>query len=324
MSNLNLTIQNRQTKRLFFILTITFFMALLYLAISAPPGKSGLEKTFIVKNNNIKQLKAQVKSVGGKINRQYSVIKGLSVTLTNEQYQELSKINENLTFFIEQPVNFSQPKEHKKTPNKAQFNIASSRSSSPIRYAINNNQLVWQQYNKNDITRSLVKLHFQWPTSNGDITQTIINGQQVVQGVSGGDTLVQLDTPFTIAANSEINITTDFTNTAANALSYSLVFEFDDGSKHRFGTDIATPLQSTNRDTYVSTQVNAHIPHTNGYTGAGVGVAVIDSGLGQFNQIDYDTFGQPRNIYRHSVIDSSNASDENGHGSHIALSLIHI
>ena len=78
-------------------------------------------------------------------------------------------------------------------------------------------------------------------------------------------------------------------------------------------------------DTYVNTQIDANILHDKGITGAGVTVAVIDSGANMGGRIGWSLFTNSRGMQRAAVKYDAFSStenylfndDNNGHGSHV-------
>lgn len=63
--------------------------------------------------------------------------------------------------------------------------------------------------------------------------------------------------------------------------------------------------------------VGADIANNNGWTGQGITVAVIDSGISDHPDL-YDQYGRSRVIYNESFVQSEDPSDRYGHGTHVA------
>ncbi len=63
--------------------------------------------------------------------------------------------------------------------------------------------------------------------------------------------------------------------------------------------------------------VGADIANNNGWTGQGITVAVIDSGISNHPDL-YDKYGRSRVIYNESFVSTEDAADRYGHGTHIA------
>ena len=70
---------------------------------------------------------------------------------------------------------------------------------------------------------------------------------------------------------------------------------------------------------YAEPAVNANIAMQYGWTGAGVGVAVIDSGIAPVADLTYNGTGLSRIVHSENFADrSGNTSDQFGHGTHVA------
>src|SRR6266481_3418184 len=71
---------------------------------------------------------------------------------------------------------------------------------------------------------------------------------------------------------------------------------------------------------HVVTAINADIAYSNGWNGTGVGIAVIDSGVGSVDDLNSDGNLQPsRVVYSQSfVVGDTSTADGYGHGTHVA------
>jgi serine protease AprX len=84
------------------------------------------------------------------------------------------------------------------------------------------------------------------------------------------------------------------------------------------GVAYITPVRPVQKSLDITdVTVAANIAWNYGWTGAGVGVAVIDSGI--YSQADdFQTNGHSRVVYSESFIAGADASDHYGHGTHVA------
>ncbi|HLN01455.1 MAG TPA: S8 family peptidase [Bryobacteraceae bacterium] len=70
---------------------------------------------------------------------------------------------------------------------------------------------------------------------------------------------------------------------------------------------------------YAEPAVNANVAMQYGWTGSGIGVAVIDSGIAPVADLTYNGTGLSRLVYSENFADrSGNTSDQFGHGTHVA------
>jgi serine protease AprX len=80
-----------------------------------------------------------------------------------------------------------------------------------------------------------------------------------------------------------------------------------------------TPNRPTTGSLDITTQaVKANLAWSLGWTGAGVGVAVIDSGIAQRPDLTDATGVNSRVVYEQSFVSSQTALDDYGHGTHVA------
>jgi len=77
------------------------------------------------------------------------------------------------------------------------------------------------------------------------------------------------------------------------------------------------PLRSTLD--HVDTAINADIAYAHGSNGTGVGVAIVDSGIGSEDDLDSDNVQSSRVVYSQSfVAGDTSVADGYGHGTHVA------
>ncbi len=103
-----------------------------------------------------------------------------------------------------------------------------------------------------------------------------------------------------------------------NDFTFSIAFE--NGQTVAFAPKQNLPLQPERRDAFYPTLIRADELHRNGFTGDGVGVAVIDTGAWAHPALENDTQGQARVVGFFDAVSNTERTtleDENGHGSHI-------
>ncbi|MDH3786769.1 MAG: S8 family serine peptidase, partial [Acidobacteriota bacterium] len=86
-------------------------------------------------------------------------------------------------------------------------------------------------------------------------------------------------------------------------------------------TDSGGPDKDSPVDTIFPTQVGADLLHSEGITGSGVTIAVVDSGHWPFKDLDVDTTGAMRLLEAHVSTGQKGKNaweDHNGHGTHVA------
>ena len=102
---------------------------------------------------------------------------------------------------------------------------------------------------------------------------------------------------------------------------YDIRVEFQQGIAVELAHDGNSPVQGMRRDTFFPTLIAADRLHTEGVTGDGVGIAVIDTGSWDHKAIMRDTLKQDRVVAYYDATTNTVGgpmTDGNGHGSHIA------
>jgi serine protease AprX len=103
-----------------------------------------------------------------------------------------------------------------------------------------------------------------------------------------------------------------------NGVSVSLTSAQIEALSNNPNISYISPNRPTKGTQDITTVVSANIAWTLGYQGTGVGVAVIDSGIYAHNDLKTANGLASRIVYSQSFIPGLNASDQNGHGTHVA------
>ena len=134
-----------------------------------------------------------------------------------------------------------------------------------------------------------------------------IDGEIEVEGELGPGEILTVSAGFTEAGDYDES---DFV--------FSIAFE--NGQTVAFAPKQNLPIQPEHRDAFYPTLIRADELHRDGFTGDGVGVAVIDTGAWAHPALENDTQGQARIVGFFDAVrntERTTLEDENGHGSHI-------
>jgi serine protease AprX len=186
------------------------------------------------------------------------------------------------------------------------------------------NEVSWKVSNTASHIRELEQLNVSFPSQNAAIHSVRINKTDVSY-VLNDDNGVVLSQPFEIVAHKVIDIRVGF-DTLSSAFSdeYALSVQYIDGLAENVIVPSNSHEEGAQRDTNYPTLVNANLAHERGYTGYGVTVAILDTGIRDLTEIKKTTNGEDRNITIIDVLDTSsnrgqaNRNDFNGHGTHVA------
>jgi serine protease AprX len=185
------------------------------------------------------------------------------------------------------------------------------------------NEVSWQVSNRADYMRELELLNLSFPSENAAIQSVKIN-QSLVSFVLNDENKVVFNQPFEITNLEaiEIRVAFEILSSAFND-EYELSVQFTDGVTAKVIVPDNSGEKGAERDTNYPTLVKANLAHQQGYTGYGVTVAILDTGIRDLPEILLTTQGV-RNITIVDVLDTSDnagqakRNDFNGHGTHLA------
>lgn len=190
--------------------------------------------------------------------------------------------------------------------------------------------LIWRLYNKGSETAALEELRLKWPEQFGGITEISFNGVPLransVTRPEDGELVVEVPPlPSNLLPRSgelRLGFAALRDGTSWQQRDLSLRAEFVGGCF----TELIPGYASYGQDTYYPAVIGADQLHRRGITGAGVAVAILDSGLWEHPSLALDTQHRDRVIGRYDAIKDRTGSevfDESGHGTHMTSVLAH-
>ena len=182
----------------------------------------------------------------------------------------------------------------------------------------------WRLYNKQDSPETLTGVAMEWPDNLGALKTVLWSGEPVeVRPESEEDRESRKSltptSPRVIDARDNIEMSFFFSQPVSPAEHPQRAFTLE----AQFGEDCAVELipgyADNSIDTYYPSVTGADLLHRHGITGAGITVAVLDSGLWEDKSLTSDTRGTHRVIARYNAVDdrADVAFDESGHGTHM-------
>lgn len=189
----------------------------------------------------------------------------------------------------------------------------------------------WTLYNKKESPALLEHLALQWPAELGPIARISVAGHD----------LHSPEFPSTGEGNLEINLRGDNRPGVTGRAELHIQFleprsapvsvqQRDFSIKASFAGECSTELvpayENNHEDFYYARAAGADALHAHGITGAGVTVAVLDSGLWEHTALATDTTGRDRIVARYDAIRNTAESevfDESGHGTHMTSVIAH-
>ena len=285
--------------------SLVFAVVSLVASVIALTGMKSYQPTnaYILQGASKGSMITLVNKIGGKVVHDFAVIPAISALLTDEQVSAIKKTNPLIRMFSDAKVQINS-------------NSNEWQNSHPIRFKTDKKKAVWVAKNRTKETGFVDSVAIDWPVENGELKKLKVNGQLVAKKVTGQHITYYFDEPVEVKPGKKLKLTMKFDELQnVNDQDYRISFNLMSGETVAMNSVKEEVTRGENRDTYFPAQVNADQLHQVGITGRGVGVAVIDSGLDSFEQLEYNTYGEQRNIHRVSVIDV--LEDEYGHGSHV-------
>lgn len=205
--------------------------------------------------------------------------------------------------------------------------------------AFEDSKMYWSITNSGTSAVTIGALSISWPSVNGVLKKVRLDGTdiwtqgaeaphvQIVNGWHDDAHRRQLLPGETAQLKFEVDENIDLDQDT-----HSIIVEFSEGCRTEFVPSVAPvgdnqKFDKKARDTRFVSQVGAKSLHADGITGAGVTVAVLDTGLwssgGGKNWLRKDYDGDERVLRTYDALTgvegaAADARDDNGHGSHVA------
>lgn len=189
----------------------------------------------------------------------------------------------------------------------------------------------WTLYNKKESPALLEHLVLKWPRELGPITKISVAGHDLdsLDFPTAGEGSLEIDLSGDnrpgISGRAELHI--QFLHPRGASVS---VQQGDFSIKASFAGQCSTELvpayENNHEDFYYARAAGADALHAHGITGAGVTVAVLDSGLWEHKALATDTAGRARIVARYDAIRNTTENavfDESGHGTHMTSVIAH-
>lgn len=189
----------------------------------------------------------------------------------------------------------------------------------------------WRLYNKQEKPAVVTRVSLTWPDSLGRLESLAIAGKALtaaeLERQSTGDLALDTVRPGALTVPGNTLLSARFqqsprgnAGTLQSAIEAKIAFEG--------GCEVASvPAYEDNHGDFYYTQLTeADQLHRHGIRGAGVTVAVLDSGLWEHESLAKDTQGRTRVLARYDAIADQivdEAFDESGHGTHLTSVIAH-
>ncbi|MEP4146652.1 MAG: S8 family peptidase [Halioglobus sp.] len=274
----------------------------------------------MLQGSSAEEMAALVADQGGAITHNLPIISAVGATLSRQQMEAILDTGQVLRHIDDLALDDQ--------PEKQQAPADSCRVAGAVEIQRRADGFDWQLFNHTDEPRKLTRLELSWPSELGPLKQIQLGEQQLPINSATNSAMGKADVSFSEKTAASLSgrqplklVFTSATNSAPEQNDYSITAEF--------GADCAIELipgYPDNADNfYYSAVSGADQLHRHGVRGAGVTVAVLDSGLWDHPALTHDTEGNDRVLARYDAITDSSDSvfDESGHGTHLTSVLAH-
>jgi subtilisin family serine protease len=264
----------------------------------------------LLQGDSAAALREHVEAVGGEVTHFLPIIDAVGAQLTPAQVDQLRDVAG-----IHRIIDDLDRKEPEATPPACQL-------GSGLELAFNGTRVRWPLYNKGDEPARLAHAEITWPRELGRLERARFAGTALVAeaGTTEAATTLRPAAETAIQGGATAALTIEF----SEPWPAGKLFQRDLQLTATFAPDCEVKLipgyDDNDGDSYYSTVSGADLLHRHGITGAGVTVAVLDSGLWDDPRLTHDTRGEPRVLASYDAIageEVATAFDESGHGSHM-------
>lgn len=274
----------------------------------------------MLQGSSAEEMAALVADQGGAITHNLPIISAVGATLSRQQMEAILDTGQVLRHIDDLALDDQ--------PEKEQAPADNCRVAGAVEILRRADGFDWQLFNKTDQPQKLTRLELRWPQELGALKDIRLGEQQLpinsaTNSARGkADVLFSEKTAASLSGQQPLKLVfASATNSTPEQNDYSVTA--------KFGADCAVELIPGYHDNadnfYYSAVSGADELHRHGVRGAGVTVAVLDSGLWDHPALTHDTEGNDRVLARYDAISDSSDSvfDESGHGTHLTSVLAH-
>lgn len=254
--------------------------------------------------------------VGAEITHELPLINAVGARVSTGQLSQISELPAITRLIDDLDVTAPAPEEE---PEDAECTAAAA-----LELVYQGSETHWQLYNKGDAPLSLRSITAAWPEELGPLDALLWSETpfDVDETQAPGEAREKMFTPRApqiLEGQSDLGLALRFRKHPdpenQPQRDFTIKAEFRDDCL----VELIPGYPDNRADTYYPTVTGADMLHRHGITGAGITVAVLDSGLWETGAITNDTRGKPRILAHYNAIaDREGESfDESGHGTHL-------
>ncbi|MHA7816265.1 MAG: S8 family peptidase [Pseudohaliea sp.] len=255
-------------------------------------------------------LRERVESVGGEVTHFLPIIDAVGARLTPAQVDRLRDLPG-----VHRIIDDLDRQEPEAAPPACQLGGA-------LELGIDGTRVEWTLYNKGEDEARLESVRASWPTELGRLETASFAGHAMVTPVEdrAGVSTIRPAAKTALPGGAAGTLALEFSQPWPTGEVFQRDLQLTASYAGDCEVELIPGYDDNDGDSYYSTVAGADLLHRHGITGAGVTVAVLDSGLWDDPRLTHDTRGELRVLASYDAIageEVDNAFDESGHGSHM-------
>ena len=264
----------------------------------------------LLQGDSAAALREHVEAIGGEVTHFLPIIDAVGAQLTAAQVDRLRELAD-----IHRIIDDLDREAPEETPPACQL-------GGGLEIAIDGPRVRWRLYNKGDKPARLTRVDIAWPGELGRLEKASFAGAalEAEADAAGGAATLRPSARTAVPGAAAELLDIEF----SHPWPAGKLFQRDLQLAATFAPDCEVELipgyDGNDGDSYYSTVAGADLLHRHGITGAGVTVAVLDSGLWDDPRLTHDTDGAARVLASYDAIAGEEvnlAFDESGHGTHM-------
>ena len=270
----------------------------------------------MLQDSRLEVIRAAISDSGGEITHELPIIRAVGARLSRDQLRAVQAAVPD----IERVIDDLAWKPAPEPPASDDCHLAGA-----IELSWSDATATWTLFNKGRSPLTLTGATLQTTAPTSGITRvnlgtTSLKALETPEGAYGSKWTGGAGVSIPAAGQQSLAVT--FAETPENPRAAQRALKVTASASDSCKTSLVPTYDSPQLDTYYPSVTGAALLHSHDITGAGVGVAVLDSGLWEDpDELALNTRGEPRIRARYDAITGQEvdaATDESGHGTHIA------
>lgn len=264
----------------------------------------------LIQGYDDERLKEALRSEGIAIQEEFSIINAVAATLTNDQRQALDH-SSAVARVIDQIDTIDSPSDDADRVNTCAY-------AGSIFTSVQGSRLTWPILQTGESYDTLQEIELRWPAHWGPKVDITIDAKPLpkINPTSNGEQLSVRLTTSHVLNKKQHELELNFSYPAPHQSNIHATLKFSNDC----ATSLAKAYEFDNNDTHFNGLIGATDLHQLGILGQGVSIAILDSGLWNHPDLEFDSKGKARVLARYDATSGKEIDDlfdDSGHGTHM-------